>query len=252
VLRTLRRFGVAELDRDELAQEIVISAFLKRRDYDPERGSLLQWLHGFTVKFVGNYWRTRRRMRARLTELPPDLPALTLDPGRLLVAEQLRQILHDELFPQLPFDVLSVVIARELDELTFAAIAEQQQIPISTVQDRYTRGIVALRSAYKRHQQRRQARGLAVLPLALEQILDVDRHLPSSPPALVEEAWRRLQRALVAGALASVAASLAPPGDAPGNYFPRGWGARRGPACGSPDAAAPGAGRFRPARRPAA
>ena len=194
-LQTLRRLGVAESDRDELAQEIVIAAFLKRRDYDPAQGSPRQWIHGFAVKFVCNYRRTRGKMRGRLTELPPDLPAGTPEPGSRLVAEQLREFLHNELFPQLPFEVLTVVVARELDDLEFATIAEQQQIPISTVHDRYTRGIVALRSAYKRHQRSQQAQGLAVLPFSLEQLLDADRTIPPAPPELVRDTWTRLQRA---------------------------------------------------------
>jgi RNA polymerase sigma factor (sigma-70 family) len=194
-LQTLRRLGVAESDRDELAQEIVIAAFLKRRDYDPGQGSPRQWLHGFTVKFVCNYRRTRGKMRGRLTELPLDLPAGTLEPGSRLMAEQLRELLHNELFPQLPFEVLTVVVAREFDDLEFATIAKQQQIPISTVHDRYTRGMVALRSAYKRHQRSQQAQGLAVLPFSLEQLLDADRAIPPAPPELVRDTWSRLQRA---------------------------------------------------------
>jgi RNA polymerase sigma factor (sigma-70 family) len=194
-LQALRRLGVAESDRDELAQEIVIAAFLKRRDYDPEQGSPRQWLHGFTVKFVCNYRRTRGKMRARLTELPPDLPAETPEPGSRLVAEQLREFLLNELFPQLPFDVLTVIVARELDDLEFATIAEQQQTPLSTIHDRYTRGMVALRSAYKRYQRSQQAQSLAVLPFSLEQLLDADRNIPPAPPELVRDTWSRLQRA---------------------------------------------------------
>ena len=194
-LQTLRRLGVAESDRDELAQEIVIAAFLKRRDYDPAQGSPRQWIHGFAVNFVCNYRRTRGKMRGRLTELPPDLPAGTPEPESRLVADQLRELLHNELFPQLPFEVLTVIVARELDDLEFATIAEQQQTPLSTVHDRYTRGMVALRSAYKRHQRSQQAQGLAVLPFSLEQLLDADRTIPPAPPELGRDTWSRLQRA---------------------------------------------------------
>ncbi len=195
VLQTLRWLGIADSDRDDLAQEIVIAAFLKRQSYDPERGSPRQWLHGFTVNFVCNYRRMRGKRRGRLVELPPDLPARPLDPESCLLASQLREFLHKELISQLPFEMLTVVVARELDEFDFATIASQQQLPLSTVYDRYTRGMVALRSAYQRHLQRRQAHGLAVLPFSLEQLLAADRTIPPAPPALVRDTWRRLQRA---------------------------------------------------------
>lgn len=89
-----------------------------------------------------------------------------------------------------------MVIAREIEEFDFKAIAEQHEIPLSTVHDRYQRGIGQLRAAYERHQRKQKAQGLAVMPLALGQLLAADRSIPDAPAELARLSWKRVQRAL--------------------------------------------------------
>ena len=56
VWAALNHFDVPERDREELVQEILFAAYAKRRVYEPERGSLARWLHGFVVNFAHKYW----------------------------------------------------------------------------------------------------------------------------------------------------------------------------------------------------
>jgi RNA polymerase sigma-70 factor (ECF subfamily) len=197
VLHSLRRVGVPETDRDELAQEILIAAYAKRGEYQPERASLRQWIHGFMVNFVRNYRRSKQKSNSRHVDLPRDLADETQSLEDKHMAERLRRLLHEDLFPQIELDLLTVLIARALDDLDFKTIAEEQGIPISTAHDRYQRGIIALKAAYARHQRRQVARGLLPMPFTIEQLLAADRKIPEAPADLVRDAWTRVHRALL-------------------------------------------------------
>lgn len=70
---SLRRLGVPEADREDLAQEIMIEAYTKRQEYTPARASPRQWIHGFIVNYVRNYLRKKSKTRGLLVEAPPDL-----------------------------------------------------------------------------------------------------------------------------------------------------------------------------------
>ena len=196
VLHSLRRLGVPETDRDELAQEILIAAYTKRAEYEPGRASPRQWIHGFMVNFVRNYRRSKQKSNARHAELPRDLADETRTTEDKHMAERLRQLLHEDLFPQIELNLLTVLIARDLDDLDFKTIAEQQGIPISTAHDRYQRGIAALKAAYARHQRKQVARGLVLMPFTIEQLLATDRTIPDAPAELVRDTWTRVHRAL--------------------------------------------------------
>lgn len=192
----LHRFGVPDADRDDLAQEILIAAYGKRHDYDPRRASPRQWCRGFVVNFVRNYRRKKYKSAALLTELAPDLADRTPTSEDQYVAGMERRLLHEVLFPQVEFEALAVLIAHDLDELDFKTIAEQQEIPLSTAHARYKRGVEQLQAAYARHQRNQKARGLAVMPLALGQLLAADRAIPDAPAELVRLTWNRVQRVL--------------------------------------------------------
>lgn len=193
---SLRRLGVPDADRDDLAQEIVLAAYSKRQEYDPGRGSPRQWCRGFVVNFVRNYRRKKYKTAGLLAELAPDLADRTPSAEDQYVAEMQRRLLHDVLFPQVDFEALVVVIAYDLDELDFKTIAEQQEIPLSTAHARYQRGHEQLKAAYARHQRQQKAQGLAVMPLGLAQLLAADRTIPTAPVELVQRTWSRVERAL--------------------------------------------------------
>lgn len=197
---SLCRLNVEHVDRDDLAQEIVIAAYLKRREYQPGRASPRQFMHGFVVNYVRNYRRKQHKIKGQIADLPPDFADNVADdaPGMMerYVDEKMRQLLHEQLIPQLEFDLATVVIARDLDDLDFKTIAEEQGIPIATAHDRYQRGILELKAAYERHQRKQKAQGLVVLPFTIGQLLAADRAIPDVPAELVQLTWSRVYRAL--------------------------------------------------------
>jgi RNA polymerase sigma-70 factor (ECF subfamily) len=195
VRRSLRRLHVPAADRDDLAQKILIAVYAKRHEYQPARGLFKTWIRGFVVNFMHVYRRTRIKA-GQLAELPLDLADTKAGVEEQTMAEQFRGLLHEELLPQVDVDLRTVVIAHDLDDLKFETIAVQQGIPLSTAHDRYQRGIAQLQAAYKRHQLRQRAQGLAVLPLPLAQLLAADRAVPDISDEMVERAWSGVQRAI--------------------------------------------------------
>ena len=197
---SLRRLGVPEADREDLAQEIMTEAYTKRQEYTPARASPRRWIHGFIVNYVRNYRRKKSKTRGLLVEPPPDLADKSPNAEDQYVAEAQRYLLHEVLFPQVEFDYLTVLIAHDLDDLDFTSIAKQQNISVSAANERYHRGIVQLQAAYARHQRDQKRRGLIVLPLGLDQLLAADRTVPDAPPELVDRLWDRMERTRKGGA----------------------------------------------------
>ena len=196
VWHSLSRLSVPEADRDELAQEVVIAAYKKRRDYDPRRASLSQWCRGFVINIVRNYGRKNHTIMGPFEELTPDLVDEKPGPEEHYMAKAHHWLLHEVLLPQVTFNARVVVIAHDLDSLDFKTIAAQENIPISTAHARYKSGRKQLQAAYDRHLREQQAHGLFVMPFTLAQLLAADRTIPDLPLELVNRTWRQVERAL--------------------------------------------------------
>lgn len=193
---SLRRLGIPERDHADLVQEVVVAAYLRRSEYRAERGAPAAWLGGFLVNVARNYRRKRKRYERAMREAAPELAghAAGSDEGGA-VSEEHRRVLLEELLPQVPFEQRVVVVARDLDELEMSVIAAQQGIALSTAYDHYQRGRAALERAHARWLSQQKDRGLLLVPLGLEQLLDADRSIPTSPAEMYEAALRRFRRA---------------------------------------------------------
>lgn len=208
VWHALSRMGVAEADRDELAQEVVIAAYKKRHEYDPTRASPCQWCSGFVTYVARNHLRKKQGGLGPLEELTSEVIDERPGPEEQYMAQIHHRLLHEVLLPQVDLDARVVVIGIDLEELDFKTVAEQEQIPLSTAYARHRRGRQQLEDAYARHQRKHRARGLLVLPLTLDQLLAADRTIPALPAELVNRAWTNVQRALAWRAPLRAMASL--------------------------------------------
>ena len=192
----LSRLGVPEAERDELAQEIMIAVYAKLHEYDPRRATPRQWCRAFMVNIACNHLRKKQAGLGPLEELTPDLIDEKPGPEDRYMAQIHHRLLHEVLLPQVDFEERVVVIAVDLEELDVKTVAEQDNIPLSTVYARLKRGRKQLQDAYDRHQRQQKARGLLVMPFALEHLLEADRTIPPVPPEVVNRTWRQVQRAL--------------------------------------------------------
>jgi len=96
----------------------------------------------------------RRRRRGQLISLMEDLPLQEVaseDPlaDTLMISEADRQLLLRTL-AELPMTYRDIVVLRDIENLTYAEIAEVVGLPIGTVMSRLSRGRAQLRKAVLR------------------------------------------------------------------------------------------------------
>ncbi|MEO7327159.1 MAG: sigma-70 family RNA polymerase sigma factor [Minicystis sp.] len=196
VLHSLHRLGLPRRDRPDLAQEILVAAYIRRSGYQPERGAPATWIRAFLTNAARNYRRKQARHQRLLRDDLMVVHAVASRPDdERSTTEEQRRILIDELLPRVPFEQRVIVIARDLDELEMTVIAEQEQISLSTAYDRYQRGRAALDRACAAWQSRQKDHGMLLAPLGLVQLFEADRAIPPAPADAAQAAFRRFRRA---------------------------------------------------------
>jgi RNA polymerase sigma-70 factor (ECF subfamily) len=130
------------IEAEDLVQETYLKAFRSAEHFEPGT-NLRAWL--FTI--LHNTHRNRRRDAGRdpvtldgdAVDRAAELPARAETPEQLL----LRQTLDADLqaaFDSLPDAFREAVWLRDVEEFSYAEIAEMQEIPIGTVMSRIARG----------------------------------------------------------------------------------------------------------------
>jgi RNA polymerase sigma-70 factor (ECF subfamily) len=143
--RTALRLTRREADAEDLVQETYLKAFRGAGGFEPGT-NLRAWL--FTI--LHNAWRNRGRDRGRdpvevdsgLVERAADLPA-TGDGPETPESRLLRQTLDPELqaaIDSLPEVFRQAVWLRDVEEFTYAEIADILDVPAGTVMSRISRG----------------------------------------------------------------------------------------------------------------
>lgn len=137
VWTSLRRLGVAEADREDVASEVFVSVHRKIADYDPTR-PVRPWLFAFCLRAASDY---RRLARHRVEVLGHDRDVASTSPGpeQMLERERARDLVARAI-ETLDLDRRAVFVLHELDEVPVPQIARSLEIPEGTA---YTR----LRSA---------------------------------------------------------------------------------------------------------
>ena len=132
-------------DAEDLVQDTVVKA-LRFSDRFTPGTNLKAWL--YTI--LHNTWRNRRRDSARDTvEVDssrvdeaaslPDGPAVLETPERILLRESLGEDLQAAL-DELPDAFREAVWLRDVEEFSYAEIAQTLDVPIGTVMSRISRG----------------------------------------------------------------------------------------------------------------
>lgn len=136
-----RRALGADAARD-VTQEVFISAWKGRAQFDPERGNLAQWLVGITKRRIVDHLRAEGRHVVRRADE---------DDGRIHAhsepyVERLGdKILVADAMEQLPDRRRTVIHMAYLDDLTHQQIAEQTGLPLGTVKSDIRRGLERIR-----------------------------------------------------------------------------------------------------------
>ncbi|MAT04643.1 MAG: hypothetical protein CL424_06340 [Acidimicrobiaceae bacterium] len=128
---------------NDVTQDVFVSAWKARDQFDPARGNLGQWLVGITKRRIIDHLRSERRHADRRadedTYIQADVhsePSVDRLADKMLVATVLEQ---------LPDRSRTVIHMAYVDDLTHQQIAEQTGLPLGTVKSDIRRGLQRLR-----------------------------------------------------------------------------------------------------------
>lgn len=128
-----RMLGNDSMSADDLFQELWIKVINKLPKYR-ESGKFSAWLFRVAHNLVLEHFR-REKSRSKLGTLSddgtlPDVPNISLEPGSLVGAQELREKLIT-LLQEMPPEQREVFLMRQQD-MSFKEIAEIQKCPINT------------------------------------------------------------------------------------------------------------------------
>lgn len=137
----------------DAVQETFLAAAASARRFDPQRGSLWNWLAGIAHHQVTQHWR---RVRIRRTD--PDEPQFDDSPGagsapesRLFQAESVTRIRL--VLTRLPADYAALLVAKYAEELSLAEMVELFGGSLEAVRSRLARA----RQEFKRQMEHAEA-----------------------------------------------------------------------------------------------
>jgi RNA polymerase sigma-70 factor (ECF subfamily) len=141
-----RRVGQDEAD--DLLGETFLTAFAKRRGYDPAYRDARPWLYGIATNLVARYRRAEaQRFRLLRAASPrPDLPDFSERATAALTASSVRRELTAAL-ADVPDGDRDVLLLVAWADLTYDEVARALGIPLGTVRSRLHRARSRLRIA---------------------------------------------------------------------------------------------------------
>ena len=150
VWRLLRRMGLSKEDADDATQEIFLVSLHRLAAIAP--GSERAFLIGTAIRVVGTQRRSyARRSRALARFTTPGDPDPT--PEQLLERRTALAVL-DDLLKGMPFELRSVFVLFELEEVTESEIARALDLPRGTVASRLRRARKLFQDSVRRRQSR--------------------------------------------------------------------------------------------------
>lgn len=138
VARTLRRLGIPDDDVEDGLQEVFLIAQSKLDQI--QLGKERSFLFGIARRRASTLRRSRDRSSRRAEESLHDVATLERAPDMAEQTEQLQaRAMLDEVLDQLPFDLRTVLVLHELEEMESSEIAQLLDIPQGTVASRLRR-----------------------------------------------------------------------------------------------------------------
>ena len=182
--QVLGRSGLQKADRDDIAQNAAIAAYLGRVRYSPERGALGPWLRGIVRNEARQFLRQqRRRLPLAAGDVPAEMPSATPTP------EQNVFLIHlaEHVFHFLPKRERRVWIRHTIEGYTFNEIADLEGAPSSTVHGWYASAVAKIQGA----DERERKSGLVSIPAGLAAACGVATGASSTRYELADKAWHR-------------------------------------------------------------
>ncbi|MCE9637150.1 MAG: sigma-70 family RNA polymerase sigma factor [Planctomycetes bacterium] len=147
LLAVVRDLLPGEADREDVAQDAFVSAWLHLADYDAARGAFFVWL----VQIARNRARNVRRKRRPVTVSDVPERAVTSRPEEAMSREEAHRRLDDAL-AALPDDQRTAFVLAEIHGIPYADVAAIEGVPLGTVKSRAARAREKLRAALSREE----------------------------------------------------------------------------------------------------
>jgi RNA polymerase sigma-70 factor (ECF subfamily) len=152
VWNTLRRLGVPERDREDLANEVFLVVHRKLASYDAGR-PLRPWLFGIAHRCASDYRRLHRHRYELQIEF--DEPASMASSAHSELEAQEAKMLLAAALEKVDYDRRAVLILHDLDGCSMPDIASALGIPVRTGYSRLRIGREELAAAVRRIEARR-------------------------------------------------------------------------------------------------
>lgn len=138
VWHTLRRLGVPDAEREDLAHDVFMVVHRRLHTYDPAR-PLRPWLFGIAYRVVSDHRRSARVQRELLDAAPEDRPGSGPAPDARRIADDDRRLVLDAL-ATLPLSRRAVFVMYELDGASMNDIADTLGMSRNTCYSHLRRG----------------------------------------------------------------------------------------------------------------
>jgi RNA polymerase sigma-70 factor (ECF subfamily) len=149
VLSWLERLEIPDRDRDDVAGEIWLSAWLGWHAFDPERTAPKRWLSRIAVHAALHYHERALRRREIPLDEPLEVPDPAPDALQLLIAEETRLGVL-EAIDTLDLHERELLVGHDIDGVPLHELAERLGIPVLTAHQRRARAMAALRAEIER------------------------------------------------------------------------------------------------------
>ncbi len=131
VFHSLRRLGVHDRDREDVAHDVFVAVYQNLGRYDRAR-PIRPWLFAFAFRFASDYRRlARHKTSLGVPETVASPPSAEDDVARGEAAAVLLRILD-----AMPMEQRAVFVMYEIDETPMKEIAESLDIPVNTAYSR--------------------------------------------------------------------------------------------------------------------
>ena len=126
----------------EVTQDVFVSAWRAREQFDPGRGTLAAWLVGITKRRVIDHVRRERRHSDRRADENDSAGASAAEPELDRIADRMA-VAHA--MAELAERPRRVITLAYIEGLTHQEIAERTGLPLGTIKSDIRRGLVSLR-----------------------------------------------------------------------------------------------------------
>jgi RNA polymerase sigma-70 factor (ECF subfamily) len=148
VWNSLRRFGVADRDVEDVAHEVFVVVDRHLAEYDPAR-PLRPWIFAIAFRCASDYRRRAHRRHEMLVDEHPDGADARPAADEVLLRAEESNLARRALLA-VPEDRRAVVILHDFEEVSMSEVADALGIPVKTGYSRLRVGREELLAAARR------------------------------------------------------------------------------------------------------